>query len=327
MKLRIQTLSHGELKFFQDLPPGFPGPRLPGSLVLSATDRFGNFCIQEFYGGTFTIRHSAFDILEDFTVRIKSLFSGLHTKIMRYNQLELAIKDVGIIKLEEGQFTMLRANQPEATITFRARQRYEIFETLYDPSVVEDALSDFPSIIAWLLRKSPMPALLVNPPMQTDRETRENIAYILDFAEDKKWRRSYFESHIKDILLQLTILVNRIDPFEIPFTDNESHLAYLAQQLILKDLSKHIVIRDLAKKVGTSETTLKRVFKHVFGRSLLKYLTHQRLKSAFKLINQQGLSVKETAALTGWSSSYLIKMYFKKYNTTPGSANPGKNKK
>lgn len=319
MNFSIQTLSHGELKVWQDLPPGFPGPRLPGGVVMSAWDKFGNFCIQEFYGGAFTIRLLAFDILEDFTITIQSLFSGLHTSIMRSNSLEVSIKEAGTVQLEEGEFIMVQGNQPASTITFRAQQRYEIFEALYESSIVADTLSDLPAESTWLLRKSSVPALLVNPAMKTDIETRENIEYILDFAEDKKWRRSYFESHVRDILLQLTMLLMN-DTKSMPLTENEKRIAYLAQQLILKDLSKHITIPALAKKVNTSETTLKRVFKRVFGKTLLKYREYYRLKAAFKMINQQGLSVKETAALTGWSASYLIKMYNKKFNTTPGSA-------
>lgn len=326
MHLTWQTLSHAPLEFYADLPARFFGTRLPGGNVLSAEGQFGSLCIQEFDGGPFIIRYSVLDIEEDLTLLAKSHHIGLHTIIMLRNQLTPSIKNAGSIKLLEGQFTMLQANQPEATVSFKARQRYETFETLYHPPIVEEVLIDFPTLAASLLKESPLhPNILVNSAEWTNEETKEIVSYILNYAQDKQWRRSYFEDRVSDILFQLMIIVSHTDPFEMLHTDQEINSAYEAQKLILKDISKHIIIRDLAKKVNTSESKLKRVFKRIFGKTLHDYLVHHRLKAALSLIHK-GLSVKETAARTGWSSSYLIKMYTRKYHTSPGSANAGKNK-
>jgi len=49
-----------------------------------------------------------------------------------------------------------------------------------------------------------------------------------------------------------------------------------------------------------------------------EYHLHQRLKLAIELLHG-GLSVKETAAKTGWRPANLINAYYEQYGTTPGT--------
>jgi AraC-like DNA-binding protein len=50
-----------------------------------------------------------------------------------------------------------------------------------------------------------------------------------------------------------------------------------------------------------------------------KYRIYKRLQLAIRLLDE-GKSVKETAAKTGWRSADLIDAYQNVYGTTPGAA-------
>ena len=97
MKLTIETLSHSPLQFYHELPAKYPGPRLPGGQVLSASGDFGDLCIQEFNGGNFIIRYSALKTKESFILDVQSHHSGLHATMMLKNTITPVFKTGGQI--------------------------------------------------------------------------------------------------------------------------------------------------------------------------------------------------------------------------------------
>ncbi|HYK57538.1 MAG TPA: AraC family transcriptional regulator, partial [Flavisolibacter sp.] len=110
----------------------------------------------------------------------------------------------------------------------------------------------------------------------------------------------------------------RDTPNENLVSNLEKSTAHAVQQLILDNLDKHLLIKELAHEVGASESRLKKLFAKVYGKGMHEYRIYQRLKKAIQLLNE-GMSVKEAAAATGWRSADLIKAYFKVYGTTPGT--------
>lgn len=89
--------------------------------------------------------------------------------------------------------------------------------------------------------------------------------------------------------------------------------------LINKDVSRHIVLSDLARYAGINECTLKIGFRTLFKISVYQYLVARRMNFAFKLIVSTQLKIKDIALQTGYESVSGFITGFKKYfGYTPG---------
>jgi AraC-like DNA-binding protein len=319
MNISIETLSHAPLQFYKQLPSRFDGPLLPGGEVLSSSGDFGDLCIQEFDGGNFIIRYSVLNTKQPFVIDAKSHHSGLHTLIMLRNDIMPVVKKASVVNISEGQFTILQAHQPAATIRFEERQQYISFETMLSHSLAKSLLNDFPQLQETLQRPSPKsPDIWVNPAEQADDEIREHISYLFRYSDQPQWRRNYFANRVWDIVWKLVALHLAGNLKENRVSTNEKETAHAVHQLILDNLDKHLLIKELAHEVGASESRLKKIFAKVYGKGIHEYRIYQRLKTAIQLLNE-GMSVKEAAAETGWRSADLIKAYYKVYGTTPGT--------
>jgi AraC-like DNA-binding protein len=142
----------------------------------------------------------------------------------------------------------------------------------------------------------------------------------------------YFEMAIypvNDLLLQMVIFSNRWSG-DIDQTNKTSYPFALALKAILPEISFHnlplalpyaknkrldkiigfmaanlqevIVFPDLARQFGFSERSLSRLFHNDLGMSFNQYLTIQRMMLALQLLLEDHMSVKEVAALAGYSS-------------------------
>ncbi len=319
MKLTVETLSHKPLQFYKDLPLKYPGPRLPGGEVLSASGDFGDLCIQEFDGGHFVIRYSVLQTKESFVLDVRSHHSGLHASIMLKNHICPVFIGGEELRIKEGQFTIFQAHQPGATVKFSGQQHFICFETLLSPEWTASIVKDFPELSGLLATSPPPhPEVWVHPAKWADEEVREHIHYILTYSDPAKWRRNYFENRVWDITWKLLALHLNSDTGEESLTDEEGEKARAIQQLILDHLDQHLLISELGRKVGASESRIKKIFRMVYGMGIHQYRIYARLKEAIRLLNE-GMSVKEAAAATGWRPADLIKAYYKVYGTTPGT--------
>jgi AraC-like DNA-binding protein len=317
MKLTIETLSHKPLEFYKELPGQFTGLRLPGAEVTSASGGFGELSMQEFDGGSFVIRYSVLQTKEAFSVNATSHHSGVHALIMLRNEINPTLEN-GSIKIAEGQFTIVHAHQPTLTLTFPGLKQYICFEAMLSGTFISSLLKDFPEASFLLNAPSPvLPQVWVNPARWTDKEVDEQIRYIFSYSDPEKWRRNYFKNRVWDIVWKLLALYLK-DPADDPRAREEKEKAYAIQRYILDNLDKHALIKELAQKFTLSESSLKKLFSKVYGMGLHEYRIYERLKKAIQLLNE-GMSVKEAAAQTGWRPADLIRAYNKVYGTTPGT--------
>jgi AraC-like DNA-binding protein len=79
-------------------------------------------------------------------------------------------------------------------------------------------------------------------------------------------------------------------------------------------------LRDFASQYCLSEETLKRRFKKRYGMSMYQYFINKKMEYAFKLLQQQGLSLPEVARMIGYKKPYpFIKMFDRYVNTSSAS--------
>lgn len=93
---------------------------------------------------------------------------------------------------------------------------------------------------------------------------------------------------------------------------------HAARALIDKHHHRHMVIPDIAREVGLSNTKLKDGFKKLFGVGLYTYLLQGRMGRAKKMLEETDHSIKTVAIATGYkSSSSFITAFRKEFGLTP----------
>lgn len=78
--------------------------------------------------------------------------------------------------------------------------------------------------------------------------------------------------------------------------------------------------RQLAREFALSESTLKRHFKAVYGKTMYEYYLEKKMELAKQLLQEKKISVTETAYMLGYEKvSAFISMFKKVHKVLPGS--------
>ncbi len=88
-------------------------------------------------------------------------------------------------------------------------------------------------------------------------------------------------------------------------TINEVH------ELLVSDLKKRYTIEELALRFHINQTTLKSVFKTVFGQSIAAYMKEYRIKRSMEYLIQGDRSISEIACEVGYESQSKFAQAFK----------------
>lgn len=108
--------------------------------------------------------------------------------------------------------------------------------------------------------------------------------------------------------------------------DDNTKSLYYQQLTAFRDMLENNVenklppLPELAKKAGLGASTLKRNFKLVFGKNIYQYYLGLKMKHAWQLITEQGLSVKEAAHRLNYENvSGFIEIFRKFHGDSPGN--------
>ena len=86
------------------------------------------------------------------------------------------------------------------------------------------------------------------------------------------------------------------------YTDRQVEIIKNVHDKLTEDLSKRITIENLAKEFCMNPTTLKAVFKDVYGKSVASHLKEHRMKKAAELFNTTDMTVDEVSREVGYVS-------------------------
>ncbi|MCI0920673.1 helix-turn-helix domain-containing protein [Sphingobacterium rhinopitheci] len=129
---------------------------------------------------------------------------------------------------------------------------------------------------------------------------------------------SLYQLRIQSLLIdaivhQIESLFVENDKQEIIVNKSHYDKIILAKEFIHKDLAKNYTIAELSKLVGTNEQYLKKYFKQHFGKTVMNYITDQKMNYAKGLIMSGEYRVSDVARLTGYKHSTHFTTAFKKY--------------
>lgn len=100
-------------------------------------------------------------------------------------------------------------------------------------------------------------------------------------------------------------------------TRTERQCVEMVKATIDENISRPSTIKDLARKSGINECSLKRAFKSLYGQPIHSYIIDRRMGMAYRLL-ERGENVRETAFRVGYNDASSFSRAFKrKYGCNP----------
>ena len=107
------------------------------------------------------------------------------------------------------------------------------------------------------------------------------------------------------------------------YSEHDLHCLHAARRLLMTQLSPAPTIRQVARKVGMNETSLKRGFRAVFGETLFAFSVRCRMQQALVLLREQHLPVARVAEAVGYSHQTSFATAFRRhFGVSPKDARP-----
>ncbi|MEP7375871.1 MAG: AraC family transcriptional regulator [Chitinophagaceae bacterium] len=307
MTCNIQTLSHEPLIWKDDFPPGFAGLHLPGGTILSASGEFGHLCVQEYSTESFCLRYNEFRFDQPFILQADIADAALFSQLVLNGKAQQYISDALQWPLSKNQFVLVDHASLQMDASYSPQSAFSSIETLFSEQWLMEMKELFPGYKIGMAF-----------PRWADANTLDQVYTILRCPFDKNLRHHFFDSRVRE-LLYFFLRQQSVSP-GITKQPSEKELiaVHSAASIITADISKHVEIKELSKKVNLNENRLKAVFRIVFGVGPYKFLVKLRMQQALDLL-KSGLSVKETAAKTGYRPTDLTGRFIKYYGFPPSA--------
>lgn len=101
-------------------------------------------------------------------------------------------------------------------------------------------------------------------------------------------------------------------------SDSGNFYVEQAKQYLSTHLTQDVHVADVAEAVGLSPTYLSRLFKRCCGQTMREYLVGERVKAAQRLLETDGRSIAQIAALLRFcDQSYFTQVFRRRTGLTP----------
>lgn len=191
------------------------------------------------------------------------------------------------------------------TTVIQTPGEYNIIEILLTDTLVHEFKQLFPTLFNELVQT-----------ITIDTDLHQHLRSILTARMSGALWNYFIEARIKDILFHSCSKMVSVSQNPLDITQSQLEAINEAAEIITKDISVHISIPDLSRKVGLNEFKLKKFFRHVHGKSIYGYLIHHRMLKAKELL-EQNYTVKEVAAVVGYRPSDLTMVFFQHFGIYP----------
>ena len=142
----------------------------------------------------------------------------------------------------------------------------------------------------------------------------ETVAIFSSFYhQPKEFQLAYWRIKVLELLLYLSKLSidteNRLSEYQ----SEQVEIVRNIHKYLLNNISQRITIDEIARKYLINTTTLKSVFKAVYGTSIASHIKEHRMKIASGLLIETQKSIKEIAKEIGYESQSKFSKAFKEY--------------
>lgn len=130
------------------------------------------------------------------------------------------------------------------------------------------------------------------------------------YAVRRDLRRPYLKLKVQELLIYL----NDFQPDRRVLTQyfsQQTELIKEIHQLLTDHLEQRFTIEELSKRYLINTSTLKEVFKAVYGLPIARYMKEYRIRQAMKLLRETDITVAEIASQMGYETQGKFSQAFK----------------
>ncbi|MBS1747575.1 MAG: helix-turn-helix transcriptional regulator, partial [Bacteroidetes bacterium] len=293
---------------------------LPGSKIFYSEADFGTITIQQITTEHFSIRYSVFSLIKKVALLIQEEAAVLRSQFILKGKIRIQSKKEDTVLIREGQFLLFNEDEHRLKSHIESNTEHQFFDAIYSYDFIQPLLQTFPSLESFIKQNdvSGYPAKF----KQAFAGTPEMTKIVFDLLKcpyDENLRKLYFENRINDFLFEVLSKTLNGKPTVSKTANNEQDALFIARNLILADITKHITIKELSQKINLNQYKLKSGFKDVFGMGPFELLLQARMEKARELLLETDKPMKEIAALTGFEFLTNFIAAFRKYHGyTPG---------
>lgn len=97
------------------------------------------------------------------------------------------------------------------------------------------------------------------------------------------------------------------------YLENQVETIKNVHDYLIRNISRRITIEDVARQFAMNTTTLKTVFKDVYGTSIAAHIKMHRMEEAAKLLEKADLSINEVSQRVGYETQSKFSAGFKEH--------------
>jgi AraC-like DNA-binding protein len=221
--------------------------------------------------------------------------------------------------LHQGQYIFIYLPGTHAEFGFK-KGKYSALGFHFTPELLRSLARDFPFLDELLhCIELKRPCCLTESPLQATGEMIRGIKDILLY--NTRWemdRNIHFFSRIFDIL---TLCLQQISIIKSPTYKNghfEMPKVEETRNYLVDHLQNHFTLSLLANRVGMEKHTLARAFKKVYGKTIMDFLTDERMNEAMILLRDSTMTLQRIAKKVGYKNhTHFTKAFKRKHNVTP----------
>ena len=124
---------------------------------------------------------------------------------------------------------------------------------------------------------------------------------------------AYYKIKSIELLLYLSTMKTGNDCYLTEYRSEQIEIIRKVHDYLMDNIGKHITIEELSRQYLINPTTLKAVFKSVYGNSLASHIKEHRMELASKLLLETDLSIAHISEQVGYESQSKFTVAFKAY--------------
>lgn len=302
------------------LPAAYRGFVLRGAQVITATGETGNIIIQTFEQPLFTIRFRQLAFFKNVTIIFQQKATRLISFLSVKNNIHYSIAGLGVLKLKEGQFSLLHTNNTSFSARYEKNKIYQSLEINWAEEIIKEGIPFFP-LLAPPLDFTANKSFFIGKPVHEAPANVLGVANeMLKSPYDEAFSGLLFQNKARDYFFFIMVAIGRIPAATLHLTADEWKRIEAIAILLKTNPDKKFPIVQLAAKAQMNSMKFKQAFKEKYDSGPFEYQMAQRMQEALDLLQEGSMNAKEVAAYIGYKglSSFITK--FREYHGYP----PGK---
>lgn len=134
------------------------------------------------------------------------------------------------------------------------------------------------------------------------------------YNQPEQLQRSYQKIKVLELLLYVSALNTDTTGRLTEYHSAQVETIRTIHEYLITHMEQRLTVESLSKQFLMNPTTLKAIFKSVYGTSIAAHMKEHRMEQAAKLLRETGFSIAEIAGRVGYDSQSRFTTAFKEYS-------------